>query len=362
MKLAPDSVYDVAVQQAWLEDEAARGNLLDNWWRGFAFFKKGEPRAVRYRLEPLRQEEALPDLERREAYRAQGWTYVATTGKAFHIWRCGDPDAPELDTDPEVQAMAYDHLNIQLRLAHLLVWAICLGMALVVLMTWRPVSDPLTRIVEREWPWWQAMVFGVFMPYTMWELIHWDRVHRRFLRGLRAGVPAPRRRPYRLARLRAAVSLVLYTGFLAAQIAMLFRPDSRPFLPVETYGEPVPYVALADLRDPLALPVENWLTRTQWWVIQEEPGGGRTSERYYDLWLPPLAGPLTREAREDQGLQPIPAQGLDGAWWAVRDDGIQVLLVRLGGQVLGVYYSGGEDLRNHVDDYAALLAERGDRP
>ena len=35
-----------------------------------------------------------------------GWEYVDTSGKSMYLWRCDDPDAPELHTDPETEAQA----------------------------------------------------------------------------------------------------------------------------------------------------------------------------------------------------------------------------------------------------------------
>lgn len=34
----------------------------------------------------------------REVYRSLGWDYVCTVGGTFYVWRCDDPDAPELDS------------------------------------------------------------------------------------------------------------------------------------------------------------------------------------------------------------------------------------------------------------------------
>ena len=54
-----------------------------------------------------------------DAYRELGWEYVCTLAGTFHIWRCGDPAAPELDTDPVVQSMGYGYLERKMR-RHLL--------------------------------------------------------------------------------------------------------------------------------------------------------------------------------------------------------------------------------------------------
>lgn len=72
--------------------------FLDGRGRWFATFTKGKPKAVRYRMEPAGRKEDIPDLEQREVYRSLGWDYVCTVGGTFYVWRCDDPDAPELDS------------------------------------------------------------------------------------------------------------------------------------------------------------------------------------------------------------------------------------------------------------------------
>ncbi len=90
LKLMPMNIYDVAAQQARMEDQAARGWFAVSVPGIFflAVFEKGEPKAVRYRLEPAPVKESCPDPERLAAYRSMGWEYVDTIGKSVHLWRC----------------------------------------------------------------------------------------------------------------------------------------------------------------------------------------------------------------------------------------------------------------------------------
>ncbi|MEI3297794.1 DUF2812 domain-containing protein [Dysosmobacter welbionis] len=112
VKLMPMNIYDVAAcRPAWRTWPPGGGlpfpaRILFR----LASFEQGEPKAVRYRLEPAGKKESCPDPERLAAYRSMGWEYVDTSGKSMHLWRCDDPDAPELHTDPETEAQAYDRL------------------------------------------------------------------------------------------------------------------------------------------------------------------------------------------------------------------------------------------------------------
>ena len=106
--------YDVEAMESWLSDMAAKGLVLskDGFFFGFAIFEKTEPKTMRFRLEPSKYNsttlnEFLPPEEAQELYESMGWRYVAVRGN-FHIYCTDDPEARELHTDPQVQAIALD--------------------------------------------------------------------------------------------------------------------------------------------------------------------------------------------------------------------------------------------------------------
>ena len=154
MKLAPISCYDVAAQQAWLEDEAAKGNFVSAHSGSWAWFEKGEPKSVRYRLEPMRQKEDAPKLEWRELYASLGWEHVCTMGDLFHIWKCEDPSAPEMNTDPQMQAAAYKRLRRQLKIANWIIgafWIILLLIPVYLRIKWAGVGVALPHSWAPLW-------------------------------------------------------------------------------------------------------------------------------------------------------------------------------------------------------------------
>ena len=110
-ELRPANVYDVAANETWLEDMAREGYRLTGFTGWSGIFEKVEPAECRYRMSPLLKKEKAPDPEWAETCAQMGWTYAATLGGAFHVWRCDDPEAPELDTDPVVQGEGYRYLE-----------------------------------------------------------------------------------------------------------------------------------------------------------------------------------------------------------------------------------------------------------
>lgn len=121
-RIPPCAAYDIAAMQSWLEDMAAKGWKLsyDGFFCGVATFEKAPPERLRFRLEAtatnggLLSAEYAPDDDAFQLNRQMGWDYRARRGQ-FHIYSSADPDAPELNTDPVVQAMTIETLQRYLR-------------------------------------------------------------------------------------------------------------------------------------------------------------------------------------------------------------------------------------------------------
>lgn len=109
-KSLPCSFYDIQGVQSWLDEMALQGlflhHLSDTSDR--AYFLRGEPRPVRYRLDPLGTKQN--NAERKELYAQMGWEFVDTASKLFDIFSCGDPSVPELHSDPQTLGYALGRL------------------------------------------------------------------------------------------------------------------------------------------------------------------------------------------------------------------------------------------------------------
>ena len=111
--LVPCPDYDVAAMEAWLEQQAQKGLFLsaeNGFFLGFACFEVGNPKRVRYRLDAIPKEKVFADFPENKAAAIQlaqemGWDFIAEW-KEFLIYRCDDDRAPELNTDPAVQALS----------------------------------------------------------------------------------------------------------------------------------------------------------------------------------------------------------------------------------------------------------------
>lgn len=364
LKLMPMNIYDVAAQQARMEDQAARGWFAVSVPGIFflAVFEKGEPKAVRYRLEPAPVKESCPDPERLAAYQSMGWEYVDTSGKSMHLWRCDDPDAPELHTDPETEAQAYDRLfRRQQKVTQF--WAAVTALLAVLAVQTLLTERTLLVWSVQEWKplWREAAYWGFLLALALAAFRQWWSL-RRYLRPLRAGVPVCHRRPYRLACGLSLAIMLLWGIYIASLCADMADPRSRPFEPAETFDEPVPYITEKGLQEVQAIHWDNWLTTDQWWTF-EGMGDWETENRYYRLRFPWLADDLVDGILADYQEKGWPIMawqipGLDETWVSTRDDyGYWFLVVRLGDQVWSISTGTTEPTIDLAERHAAVLAE-----
>lgn len=376
-KLALDPM-EVPAVQAWLEDWAARGWYVESYGRNLVSFARGERREhIRYRLQPTGREGGEPDQDTREAYREMGWTYVCSTvvGRSFsgvrtefHIWRCEDPAAPELDTDQTLREEAYGDL---LRRGWRNIWmGVPLAAAVLALMLWLVWNRPRQYLLDLRAS--STPLMLCFYGLLVLHLVSRSVRLIRFTRQLRREEPAPQRAPWGWARARVWVFQGLYALILLVMIGSLFRPyDSRPYLPVSQYEGAVPYVSLTELGTPAAGEAEavdfhSFWGKAAWWTREgsyERPPC--CDAEYYSLRFPSMAENLEEQLLwqwsfvMDIGEHPefrAAVPGADSAWyWRDVQEQRQHLVLRRGGRVLEVLYWGEADLMENVGRYVEML-------
>lgn len=252
-KPLPCPIYDVERLQCWLEDMAAAGLQLQRFRLGtnFAVFSGAEPAAVRYRLSATRRLPGLldtaPDLPNEEEWQlsdAAGWHYVAGLAE-FYIYRCEDPNAPELHTDPQVQALSYKYARSNAR------WRVFSAL-------WFAVIHPallfhgrlFLMLVELDW---------LMIPYLIFLLLHLagtaaDLVKlERLTRRLKRGEPMLTGKDWRPARLRHWLGqLVLWSSLLFLILSVFFVgavDGAAHSVPLAEYTAPLPFATLGDLAE-----------------------------------------------------------------------------------------------------------------
>ena len=391
-EIRPANIYDTAANESWLEDRAAQGWYLTDMtgWRGI--FRRGEPGTVRYRMQPVGKKRERPPEEVLGLYGALGWEYVCALQDLFHIWRCEDPDAPELDTDPVVQELGYGYLKRRM------LWdcglSVLLLAAILILWAWMPgITDTPLLDTVRECVPGQILAGAGLCVFGLVQVACQIRSMVRLLGRLRAGVPQERPRPYRcqlwLARILLACAIFVVSARLVGGLRnmsgsslsggwdagdSLHNPDSG-----------VVYVDLAGLEG--AARTEIWSCRTKFSELcprmyetrqlalgpeeDLQPGGSlpvtaAAETAYYRMLTESLASAIAEELAQRQiasfrvdghpalaAISPAPA-GLDGFWWG-EDAYYQYAVARLDRQVLFLSYQGETDLRERGAYFTSLL-------
>ena len=383
-ELRPVELYDVAVMESWLEERDREGYHLLRFSGLYGIFSWERPAPdFRYRLQPLLRREKAPPPEMAEAYRERGWEYVCTLAGTFHVWRCGDPDAPELDTDPVVQGMGYGYLKKKMR-RHLLRLPVILLLCLALLALpwiWGAGEMPLVDQLEQTLP--GQGLFGLLMVVglVVLELLDVFRM-RRLLRSLGTGISLERPRSWRLQKRVSQVVLALCcAGILVSALLPGSGDPHYTRSAMGEDGEPLAEVVYLDLRElegteelsGFSAERKSLLPAPQmYWTRQSVSGRGVEfsifgNTSYYCLRTEKLAIRVEEELRTWQawfgGGEPerLEISGLDSFWWAGDDppsqrvDPCQCVVVRRGNCVLMFSYTGQTDLRTRVGDFAALL-------
>lgn len=385
-ELRPANAYDVAANETWLEDMAREGYRLIRMTGWSGVFEKTEPFTCRYRMQPLPKKEKAPPQELVEAYRELGWDYAGTIPGAFHVWRCEDPVAPELDTDPVVQGMGYRYLKRKM-LWDGVVSALLLAV-LVMLCTLFPFTadTPLLDILDAVPG--RVLMGEIGACLIVVLIICQVRGMRRLLRSLNAGIPLDRPRPYRrqkwLARgLVVCLAYIWVMGFLGGGQTIDGNSLTDGWDAGDSWHVPkdgVVYVDLTGLEG--AEDTEFWDCRTKvhelcprmymTTQLSLEPGDeisqpveSWVETTYYRMLTESLARQLTRELIQRRiasfgvdghpALTAVETDTLDGFWWG-EDRHYQFAVARLGRQVLFVQYEGDTDLRTEKTYLASLLA------
>lgn len=246
-RLPPCSPNRPAATQSWVEDMAAKGYHLypDCCQFGIFTFTKGEAKQIRCRLEAtgtwdgIYAKHRTPAEEELSLFRELGWEWMGRWGQ-FHIYITEDPDAPELHTDPRVQAITIQALIRHQRsaLGYILIWLIVYLLAFTGFgIAWLAayLSTPLMLLIA-----------GLFLSAPLYQIGSILRF-RHLQKQLEAGIPPKQHGNYRLSRwfmyLETLLAPVLFAVLLLTVLGDL---DSRA-LPAESWPEDLPFPVVLEL-------------------------------------------------------------------------------------------------------------------
>lgn len=248
-RLPPCQVYDIEAFQTWLSDMARKGWLLDRdgFFMGFASFEQAEPCHMVYRLQAASKaksafEEGEPDAEETELSHELGWDYVARY-RQFHIYRTAAPQERELNTDPEIQAMALKKVSSALRsrMISLLLWLTVYPL----LMTRGRIL--LTGIAIGEWFLFLCAFVLIYSVFSCLVQIRSIRaLRRRLILGETLSKPAQWQKNALRHRCAHIMSFICTLCLVISFIAIILSSVSDDHLPSEELSSK-PFPSLEDI-------------------------------------------------------------------------------------------------------------------
>lgn len=222
----PYSLWDIQGIELWLNELAAKGYELkkfSKFWYGRAEFQPSEEaKHCRYRLDPIGKDER--ELRERAAnYRELGWRFVEQIGKLYAVYRCDDPEAPELYTDPESFGWAMKKLIRRqwLGVMVILLWACWLLRDLLGLLITAPAVLPMRLILQNELALLYLLLITAVVSCVLpvfRRTVQFARLRRRLVQG---EVPPSRRLV--CSQLREPLSLLAGAALIVAALILTFR-------------------------------------------------------------------------------------------------------------------------------------------
>lgn len=250
-RIIPCPDYDVTGVESWLSYMAEQGYILRDGgvFRGIAAFDRCEPEKVRYRLQPAQKGFMIydndgPSDDEVELNGAFGWKYVAKYG-VFHIYRADDIDAREMDTDPEVQAMAMNSLHRSQRFN--IIW---MSIWIIVYLALVFTSQPFLSMVNRGSLISISLVLCVviFIVTDLVKAVSLYRLRKKILDGEDLGSGTNWKKGARIYTVKVVIGVIAYVAMTVLGCMFILSDGAdRNQMSISEYQGEVPFRTITDL-------------------------------------------------------------------------------------------------------------------
>lgn len=384
----PCPVYRVEAFQTWLEDMAREGLILekDSFLLGLATFTRQAPRNYRYRLESTPDVPGIfndydtPDYRAVEMNQAFGWEYV-TRRDQFYIYRCENPHAPELHTDPQIQELSLKAMKKRSRSA--LLWSIFNFLFL----TWLNLGFMLTIACAFLGTPLIAAGLLILLESFVWrlmEVLHLRKLCNRMKNGESPIQKTDWKKGRHLYRARSVFSVVFTILWFAA--AFTAKSDAEYLL--QDYDQPLPFATLEAVFPDCEITIDDSFVDSK--VIlysdilipetleytfhgdihfdQYESAYSILHVNYHEAASPFLARQLARDYQRHAGRQsrifgsdkriPYDVSHVDADYIVCYNEGVNVILILCKGNeiIRCTYHAYGHDTDPEIEHFAQVMA------
>ena len=248
-RTCPCFTNDIEGIQTWLEDLAKEGLFPqpDSRFLSVFSFRKGAPQKMRYRMEAAEKRGFWsasdgPDTDMRETFASMGWEFIDYFGN-YHIYCSADPRAPELNTDPTLQAITLNTLKKEQQSAA--VYAVLYP--LLYSFVSHSAMSPFRMLVTAG-PWLVGSIVGFLLWAFLSSLLTVIRLGR-YQKRLKAGESLTQRKDWRkTSHLAKWLRLIPGTTVLMLLISLgILLNTTTARQPLDAAPENLPFVTLEEI-------------------------------------------------------------------------------------------------------------------
>ncbi|KPB06526.1 DUF2812 domain-containing protein [Bacillus sp. CHD6a] len=240
-------LWQIAEQEAWLSDMAAKGWELTKITRLTAHFKKAEPQKIIYKTDILK-EPINQNSDRMEQNEQAGWKYVASRGHLHFFRNNFDSSVKEIHTDPIHQAETVKILNISLKTrAYFIALLTLIGAALSVFML---TLDPVKNYLNDEFlsPIIQIFIFIGVNLLILKGLFHLKKLMKVLQSNKRISPDSNFRKKYLLNKLIGLSVIMFFAVIFIYQLSKLGNSTLSNSFPPIPKGE-LPVIQIKDFTN-----------------------------------------------------------------------------------------------------------------
>jgi hypothetical protein len=168
-------LWQIAEQEAWLSDMAAKGWELTKMTKLTAHFKKASPQTITYKSD-IFKEPISQISERLEQYEQAGWRYVASRGPLHFFRNNPESSVREIHIEPIQQALTIILLKETIKIsAYFIILLLLIGIFLAVSLL---TLDPVRNYLKDEFlsPILQILIFIGTLFMLLKGIIHLKRL------------------------------------------------------------------------------------------------------------------------------------------------------------------------------------------
>ena len=380
--LSPCRDWDIPGLESWLEDMSMMGWTF-KWTRlgGLLFeFWETVPHPVKFRMEPVQKIHGrfadAPEPDQQRFYEGFGWKFICRHG-AFFLYRNEDPAAPELNTDPQVQALTMDYLKKSVRRGLVTTMLITFPLLLLFISHFFLFSDYLSGTIYT----FLFCSFYFFSIMDYWILFFQTEKLRKKLKN---GIPMTHRKNWHPGSFihRAGKVTMLLSCFVLVFAALNAR-FALNHTPLEQWTEPIPFVTYTELApessnvtiqrvsngyvrywSDLLMPVNyEWLDGGSYQYPESKERARILEVRYHETASPFIAKQLASSYRQFYYLRyqshsvEYPELGFDYAAGYHTQYGLDLLVIQHGKICICIELGGGTD-HFTTENWAKLMADQ----